>query len=61
MIAFAVFDTPEEAIELANVSDSLSASLWTNDMYFAQRIAPLIRADEHLTVAMFSWPQAQMP
>ncbi|KAJ6530249.1 Aldehyde/histidinol dehydrogenase [Mycena capillaripes] len=45
VIAFAVVDTPEEAVELANASDySLSASLWTSDMYLAQRIAPLIRA-----------------
>ncbi|KAJ6616495.1 Aldehyde/histidinol dehydrogenase [Mycena sp. CBHHK59/15] len=45
VIAFAVVDTPEEAVELANSSDySLSASLWTSDMYMAQRIAPLIRA-----------------
>ncbi|KAJ7042783.1 Aldehyde/histidinol dehydrogenase [Mycena alexandri] len=45
VIAFAVVDTPEEAVELANASEySLSASLWTCDMYLAQRIAPLIRA-----------------
>ncbi|KAJ7698589.1 Aldehyde/histidinol dehydrogenase [Mycena rosella] len=45
VIAFAVVDTPEEAVELANASDySLTASLWTSDMYLAQRIAPLIRA-----------------
>ncbi|KAJ7512450.1 Aldehyde/histidinol dehydrogenase [Mycena galericulata] len=45
VIAFAVVDTPEEAVELANASDySLSAALWTSDMYMAQRIAPLIRA-----------------
>jgi len=45
VIAFAVADTPEEAVELANASDyTLSASLWTSDMYMAQRIAPLIRA-----------------
>ncbi|KAJ7669331.1 Aldehyde/histidinol dehydrogenase [Mycena polygramma] len=45
VIGFAVVDTPEEAVELANATDySLSASLWTSDMYMAQRIAPLIRA-----------------
>ncbi|KAF7348558.1 Aldedh domain-containing protein [Mycena venus] len=45
VIAFALVDTPEEAVDLANASDyTLSASLWTNDMYLAQRIAPLIRA-----------------
>ncbi|KAJ7203653.1 Aldehyde/histidinol dehydrogenase [Mycena pura] len=45
VIAVAVVDTPEEAVELANATDySLSASLWTCDMYLAQRIAPLIRA-----------------
>ncbi|KAJ7484397.1 Aldehyde/histidinol dehydrogenase [Mycena latifolia] len=45
VIAFAVVDTPEEAVELANASDySLTSSLWTSDMYMAQRIAPLIRA-----------------
>ncbi|KAJ7150967.1 Aldehyde/histidinol dehydrogenase [Mycena crocata] len=45
VIAFAVVDTPEEAVELANATDySLSAALWTCDMYLAQRIAPLIRA-----------------
>ncbi|KAJ7089223.1 Aldehyde/histidinol dehydrogenase [Mycena belliarum] len=45
VIAFAVVDSPEEAVELANASEySLSASLWTSDMYLAQRIAPLIRA-----------------
>ncbi|KAK7059715.1 Aldedh domain-containing protein [Favolaschia claudopus] len=45
VIAFAVVDTPEEAVELANASDySLAASLWTNDMYLAQRIASMIRA-----------------
>ncbi|KAJ6532750.1 Aldehyde/histidinol dehydrogenase [Mycena vulgaris] len=45
VIAFAVVDTPEEAVELANASDySLSAALWTSDMYLAQRVALLIRA-----------------
>ncbi|KAJ7731097.1 Aldehyde/histidinol dehydrogenase [Mycena maculata] len=45
VIAFALVDTPEEAVELANASDyTLSAALWTSDMYMAQRIAPLIRA-----------------
>ncbi|KAJ7148632.1 Aldehyde/histidinol dehydrogenase [Mycena crocata] len=45
VIAFAVVDTPEEAVELANATDySLSAALWTSDMYMAQRIAPLLRA-----------------
>ncbi|KAJ7636930.1 Aldehyde/histidinol dehydrogenase [Roridomyces roridus] len=45
VIAFAVVDTPEEAVELANASDySLSAALWTSDMYMAHRIAPMIRA-----------------
>jgi len=45
VISVAVVDTPEEAVELANATSySLSASLWTNDMYLAQRIAPLIRA-----------------
>ncbi|KAF7334315.1 Aldedh domain-containing protein [Mycena sanguinolenta] len=48
VIVFAVVDTPEEAVELANASDyTLCASLWTNDMYLAQRIAPLIRAGEY--------------
>ncbi|KAJ7484216.1 Aldehyde/histidinol dehydrogenase [Mycena latifolia] len=45
VIALAVVDTLEEAVELANASDfTLSASLWTSDMYMAQRIAPLIRS-----------------
>ncbi|KAJ7735095.1 Aldehyde/histidinol dehydrogenase [Mycena maculata] len=45
VIVFALVDTPEEAVELANASDyTLSAALWTSDMYMAQRIAPLIRA-----------------
>ncbi|KAJ7322941.1 Aldehyde/histidinol dehydrogenase [Mycena albidolilacea] len=45
VIAFAVVDTPEEAVDLANASDyTLCASLWTSDMYLAKRIAPLIRA-----------------
>ncbi|KAJ7636931.1 Aldehyde/histidinol dehydrogenase [Roridomyces roridus] len=45
VLAFAVVDTPEEAVELANASEySLTAALWTSDMSKAQRIAPLIRA-----------------
>ncbi|KAJ7201586.1 Aldehyde/histidinol dehydrogenase [Mycena pura] len=45
VFSVAVVDTPEEAVELANATDySLSASLWTCDMYLARRIAPLIRA-----------------
>ncbi|KAJ6491282.1 Aldehyde/histidinol dehydrogenase [Mycena vitilis] len=45
VIGLAVVDTPEEAVELANATAySSCASLWTSDMYVAQRIAPLIRA-----------------
>ncbi|KAJ7056218.1 Aldehyde/histidinol dehydrogenase [Mycena amicta] len=45
VIAFAIVDNPEEAVELANATTySLSASLWTRDMYTAQRLAPMIRS-----------------
>ncbi|KAF7329346.1 Aldedh domain-containing protein [Mycena kentingensis (nom. inval.)] len=45
VIVFAVVDTVDEAVELANdTTYSLAASLWTTDMYAAQRIAPMIRS-----------------
>ncbi|KAF7291971.1 Aldedh domain-containing protein [Mycena indigotica] len=49
VIAFAVVDTVEEAVELANATTySLSASLWTKDMYTARKVALLIRAGSDL-------------
>ncbi|EDR01973.1 uncharacterized protein LACBIDRAFT_175070 [Laccaria bicolor S238N-H82] len=43
--AFAIADSVEEAVELANSSDySLSASLWTSDVYKGQAIASQVRA-----------------
>ncbi|CAA7268425.1 unnamed protein product [Cyclocybe aegerita] len=45
VIVFAVVNSVDEAIELANASDySLSASLWTSDLYAAQSLAAQIRA-----------------
>ncbi|KAF7318349.1 Aldedh domain-containing protein [Mycena chlorophos] len=45
VMVFAVVDTIEEAVDLANATTySLSASLWTRDLYTAQRVAPMIRA-----------------
>lgn len=56
VIAFAVVDTPEEAVDLANASDyTLSASLWTSDLYLAKRIAPLIRAGGPPLEVLFCW------
>ncbi|KAF9459102.1 aldehyde dehydrogenase [Collybia nuda] len=43
--AFAVVDTIDEAIELANTSEySLVSSVWTSNMYSAQRISSEVRA-----------------
>lgn len=45
VIVFAVVDTIDEAVETANASEySLSASLWTGDLYAAQLIASRVRA-----------------
>jgi acyl-CoA reductase-like NAD-dependent aldehyde dehydrogenase len=45
ILALAVVDTIDEAVELANVSDySLAASLWTKDVYNAINVAMRIRS-----------------
>jgi len=45
VIVVVVVDTVDEAIDTANASEySLSASLWTGDVYTAQRTASRIRA-----------------
>ncbi|GLB39348.1 putative aldehyde dehydrogenase [Lyophyllum shimeji] len=45
VVAFAVVDTKEEAVELANDSEySLTASVWTKDIYAANEVASRIRA-----------------
>ena len=45
VVVFAVAETVEEAIELANASEySLSASLWTSNVFKGQRIAGLLRS-----------------
>ncbi|KAF8346452.1 Aldehyde/histidinol dehydrogenase [Amanita rubescens] len=45
VIAFAVANTVDEAIDLANNSEySLSAALWTSDRFAALNLAPRIRA-----------------
>lgn len=50
VIVVVVVDTIDEAIKLANASEySLSASLWTGDVYAAQRTASRIRAGQHFT------------
>jgi len=44
VLVFAVVDTVDEAVETANASEySLAASLWTSDLYAAQRTASRIR------------------
>lgn len=48
VMVFAVAETVQEAIELANASEySLSASLWTSNVFEGQRIAGLIRSGRH--------------
>ncbi|KAF8189363.1 Aldehyde/histidinol dehydrogenase [Pholiota molesta] len=45
VMVFAVADTVDEAVDLANASDySLAASLWTGDIFAGQAIASRIRA-----------------
>jgi acyl-CoA reductase-like NAD-dependent aldehyde dehydrogenase len=45
VLALAVVDTIDEAVELANASDySLAASLWTKDVYNAMNVAMRIRS-----------------
>ena len=45
VLAVAVVDTIDEAVELANASDySLSAALWTKDVYNAINVAMRIRS-----------------
>ncbi|KAF5380183.1 hypothetical protein D9615_006180 [Tricholomella constricta] len=45
VVGFAVVDTVEEAIGLANASEySLTASVWTSNVYLAQTVASAIRA-----------------
>ena len=47
VIVFVVVETVDEAVETANASDySLSASLWTSDVYAAQSTASRIRAGQ---------------
>lgn len=48
VVVFAVAETVQEAIDLANASEySLSASLWTSNVFEGQRIAGLIRSGRH--------------
>lgn len=50
VIIFAVVETIDEAVDTANASEySLSASLWTKDIYAGQAIASRIRAGKHIT------------
>jgi len=45
VLVFAVVDTIDEAVELANASEySLSAALWTKDVYNAMNVAMRIRS-----------------
>ncbi len=45
MTTFAVCDTIDEAVELANDSDyTLSAALWTSSLESAMSVAPKIRS-----------------
>jgi len=45
VVVFATVESTDEAVELANASEySLSASLWTSDLYAAQTIASRIRS-----------------
>jgi len=45
VLVFAVVDTIDEAVELANASEySLSAALWTKDVYSAMNVAMRIRS-----------------
>ena len=47
MIVIAVVDTIDEAVEMANASDySLTASLWTKNIYTGIKTAARIRAGE---------------
>jgi acyl-CoA reductase-like NAD-dependent aldehyde dehydrogenase len=47
VIVFIVVETVDEAVETANASEySLSASLWTSDVYAAQSTASRIRAGQ---------------
>jgi acyl-CoA reductase-like NAD-dependent aldehyde dehydrogenase len=53
VVVFAVAETVQEAIELANSSEySLSASLWTSNVFEGQRIAGLIRSGRYLVLLM---------
>ncbi len=46
-LSITTFDTIDEAIELANMSDyTLSSSLWTSDLGAAEKLAPQIRTGE---------------
>jgi acyl-CoA reductase-like NAD-dependent aldehyde dehydrogenase len=52
VVVFAVAETVQEAIELANASEySLSASLWTSNVFEGQRIAGLIRTGRHIVLS----------
>lgn len=47
VVVFVVVETVDEAVETANASEySLSASLWTRDVYAAQSTASRIRAGQ---------------
>jgi acyl-CoA reductase-like NAD-dependent aldehyde dehydrogenase len=49
VMVFAVADTVDEAVDLANASEySLAASLWTGDIFAGQAIASRIRAGKTL-------------
>jgi hypothetical protein len=56
VIAFAVVDTVDQAVELANSSDySLTASLWTRNVHSALDVASRIRAGKtHFKLVQWS-------
>ena len=50
VIVFAVVETVDEAVDTANATEySLSAALWTKDIYNGQKIASCIRAGQYLS------------
>lgn len=47
VVSLAVVDTVDEAVELANASEyTLSAGLWTKDVYLAHEVGAKIRSSE---------------
>jgi len=62
VLALAVVDTIDEAVELANASDySLAAALWTKDLYNAINVAGRIHSGARFCLPPLAWLPRLIP